>query len=70
MPPLGSGSIKGMRMISAEQAIGALQQVLDAGSGKPVVELGWIDQVRVAEARAVFRLNLPGFAQGQRDRIV
>ena len=59
-----------MGMISAEQAIRALQQVKDAGSGKPALDLGWIDQVRVADARAVFRLNLPGFAQGQRDRIV
>ena len=59
-----------MRMISAEQAIRALQQVTDAGSGKAAVELGWIDQVRIADARAVFRLNLPGFAQSQRDRIV
>ena len=57
-------------MISAEQAIQALQRVTDAGSGKPVVDLGWIDQVRVADSRAVFRLNLPGSAQGQRDRIV
>ena len=59
-----------MGMTSAEQAIRALQQVKDVGSGKPALDLGWIDQVRVADARAVFRLNLPGFAQGQRDRIV
>ena len=57
-------------MISAERAIQALQQVTDAGSGKPVMDLGWIEQVRVADARAVFRLCLPGVAQGQRDRIV
>jgi len=56
-------------MVSAEQANSVLAQVLDAGSGRAVTELGWIDQVRVAPPRAVIRLTLPGFAQGQRERI-
>ena len=54
---------------SAEQATKALEQIKDAGSGKTTLELGWIDQIRVAPPRAVFRLNLPGFAQSQRERI-
>ena len=56
-------------MTSAEQATKALEQIKDAGSGKTTLELGWIDQIRVAPPRAVFRLNLPGFAQSQRERI-
>ena len=57
-------------MNPVEQANHALQQVKDAGSGKSALELGWIEQIRISPPRAVFRLGLPGFAQGQRDRIV
>ncbi|MDP7998697.1 MAG: Mrp/NBP35 family ATP-binding protein [Synechococcus sp. SP1 MAG] len=57
-------------MTSAEQATKALEQIKDSGSGRTTLELGWIDQVRIAPPRAVFRLNLPGFAQSQRERIV
>ena len=57
-------------MNPVEQANHALQQVKDAGSGKSALELGWIEQIRISPPRAVFRLSLPGFAQGQRDRIV
>ena len=57
-------------MVSAEQANGVLEAVKDAGSGRSALELGWIDQVRVTAPRAIFRLNLPGYAQSQRDRIV
>ena len=56
-------------MTSAEQATRALEQIKDAGSGKTTLELGWIDQIRISPPRAVFRLNLPGFAQSQRERI-
>lgn len=58
------------RMISAEQATQALSDLRDAGSDRSLLDLGWLDQVRVSPPRAVIRLNLPGFAQGQRDRIV
>ena len=57
-------------MISAEQATQALSDLRDAGSDRSLLDLGWLDQVRVSPPRAVIRLNLPGFAQGQRDRIV
>ena len=57
-------------MTPVQQAAHALEQVKDAGSGKTALDLGWIDQIRVSPPRAVFRLNLPGFAQSQRDRIV
>ena len=57
-------------MTLVKQATHALQQVRDAGSGKTVLELTWIDQIRVAPPRAIFRLNLPGNALNQRGRIV
>jgi ATP-binding protein involved in chromosome partitioning len=51
----------------------ALQQALaplcDPGSGKSLLELGWIGQIRRQGERAVFRLALPGFAASQRERI-
>ena len=56
-------------MATAEQATTALKQVKDAGSGRPALDLGWIDNIRIAPPRAVIRLNLPSFAQGQRERI-
>ena len=56
-------------MVSVEQANGVLAQIQDAGSGRAVTELSWIDQIRVEGSRVVFRLALPGFAQGQRERI-
>ena len=51
---------------TARQALAPLR---DAGSGRSLLELGWIDAVRVEGSRAVFRLALPGFATSQRDRI-
>ena len=56
-------------MASVEQAQAALSAVQDAGSGRSLIELGWIQEPRLVADRAVFRLALPGFAQGQRDRI-
>jgi len=57
-------------MASVEQAQAALNAVQDAGSGRSLIELGWIQGPRLEGDRIVFRLALPGFAQGQRDRIV
>ena len=56
-------------MASVEQAVAALNAVQDAGSGRSLMELGWIQEPRLEGGRAVFRLALPGFAQSQRDRI-
>ena len=58
-----------LEMVTAEQAQSCLEQVKDAGSGRSAIELGWIEEVRVSPPRVVFRLSLPGFAQGQRERI-
>lgn len=67
--PLGSTQ-RNRCMAIAEQAAELLKGIVDAGSNRSVVDLGWLDRVRVDPPRAVLRLNLPGFAQGQRDRIV
>ncbi len=47
----------------------ALQDITDAGSGRSLGELGWIQQPRLVGERAVVRLALPGFAQSQQARI-
>ncbi len=57
-------------MTSAEQAQIVLDQLKDSGSGRSVVELGWLDQIRVDPPKAIVRLNLPDFALSQRDRLV
>jgi ATP-binding protein involved in chromosome partitioning len=54
---------------SSEQVLAALLPISDAGSGRSLLDLGWIQQPRLQGARALFRLALPGFAQSQRDRI-
>ncbi|MEB3296986.1 MAG: Mrp/NBP35 family ATP-binding protein [Cyanobacteriota bacterium] len=54
---------------SSEQVLAALRPITDAGSGRSLLDLGWIQQPRLQGDRALFRLALPGFAQSQRDRI-
>ena len=56
-------------MASADTLLQALQPLRDAGSGRGLVELGWISDLRHQGNRAVFRLALPGFAASQRERI-
>lgn len=56
-------------MATVEEALKALEPLRDAGSGKGLLELEWIQQLRLEANRAVFRLALPGFANGQRERI-
>ena len=56
-------------MASADTLLQALQPLRDAGSGRGLVELGWISDLRHKGNRAVFRLALPGFAASQRERI-
>ncbi len=55
-------------MTSSENARVVLGRVKDSGSGKSLLELGWLDQVRVDLPKAVVRLSLPNFAQSQRSR--
>jgi len=54
---------------SLDQVLAALGAISDAGSGRSLVELGWLQEPRLQGDRALFRLALPGFAQSQRDRI-
>jgi ATP-binding protein involved in chromosome partitioning len=54
---------------SLDQVLAALREISDSGSGRSLVELGWIQEPRLQGDRALFRLALPGFAQSQRDRI-
>ena len=51
------------------QALAALEPLKDAGSGRGLLELQWIQQVRLQGGRALFRLALPAFANAQRERI-
>ncbi|MFM9073396.1 MAG: hypothetical protein ACKOOC_08360, partial [Cyanobium sp.] len=46
------------------QAIDALRPLRDAGTDRPLLELGWISAVRVQGSRAIIRLALPNFAAG------
>ncbi|MEB3351231.1 MAG: Mrp/NBP35 family ATP-binding protein [Cyanobacteriota bacterium] len=56
-------------MTTAEQARSALAGLVDAGTGRSLLELGWVSEPRLQGNRAVFRLALPAFAGGQRERI-
>jgi ATP-binding protein involved in chromosome partitioning len=56
-------------MATADAALAALEPLRDAGTGRSLLELGWIAQVRCQGNRAVFRLALPGYATSQRERI-
>ncbi len=57
-------------MTSVSDANLALSKILDAGSKKNLIELGWIKNVRVIVPRSIITLALPSFANSQRERIV
>ncbi len=57
-------------MTTVEEANQALSKIIDTGSQKNVIELGWIKNVRVAVPRSIITLALPSYANSQRDRIV
>ena len=57
-------------MTTIEDANYALSKIIDSGSKKNVIELGWIKNVRVIIPRAIVTLSLPSFANSQRERIV
>jgi ATP-binding protein involved in chromosome partitioning len=48
----------------------ALASVCDAGSGRGLLDLGWIRRVRRRSPRAILELALPRFAASQQARIV
>ncbi|MFM7315153.1 MAG: P-loop NTPase, partial [Cyanobium sp.] len=47
-----------------------LGKLRDAGSGRSLLELGWIRRLRRRDGRAIFELALPRFAASQQSRIV
>ena len=57
-------------MTTVEEANYALSKILDTGSQKNLIELGWIKNVRVPIPRSIITLALPSYANSQRDRIV
>jgi ATP-binding protein involved in chromosome partitioning len=57
-------------MVTAEAARQALADLRDAGSGRSLLELGWLANLRLQQDRALIDLALPGFAASQRDAIV
>ena len=57
-------------MTTVEEANYALSKILDTGSQKNLIELGWIKNVRVVIPRSIITLALPSYANSQRDRIV
>ncbi len=57
-------------MTKVEEARDALSKIIDVGSKKNLMELGWIKNVRVLVPRSIITLALPSYANSQRDRIV
>ena len=57
-------------MTKVEEARDALSKIIDVGSQKNLIELGWIKNVRVLVPRSIITLALPSYANSQRDRIV
>ena len=69
---LGSGLLCprwAVGMPSDADVTAALDGLRDAGSGRSLLELGWITGPRLQNSRAVFRLSLPSFAHSQQGRI-
>ena len=56
-------------MATAAEAQAALGSIQDAGTGRSLIDLQWIQNLRLQDRRAVFQLALPGYATSQRDRI-
>ena len=57
-------------MTTVEDANNVLSKILDSGSKKTLIDLGWIKNVRVFLPRIIITLSLPSFANSQRERIV
>lgn len=56
-------------MLTDKEALNSLSCLKDSGSDRSILELGWIDQLIVRSPKVIVRLNLPSYAQAQRDRI-
>ncbi len=56
-------------MLTDDDAKKALFSINDLGTNKSIVELGWIEQLQIDPPKAIVRLQIPSYAQSQRDRI-
>ncbi|BBL86359.1 MRP protein-like protein (chromatophore) [Paulinella micropora] len=57
-------------MVSINEVLQTLANIVDQGSGHSIIELGWISRVKIQNHRVVLRLELPEFANTRRDIIV
>ncbi len=55
--------------MDVEQARNLLGQIEDSGSGRSILELNWLSELKLKPPKLVVRLSLPDFALAQRDRI-
>ncbi len=56
-------------MLTDDEAKKVLASIRDLGTNQSILELGWLEQVKVDAPKVIVRLNLPSYAQSQRDRI-
>ena len=56
-------------MTNLDEVISALNSIKDQVSGRSVVDLEWVGQIRVNPPRVIIRLSLPDAAIKQRERI-
>ena len=56
-------------MTNTDQVFSILKVLKDSSSGRSLIELGWLGQIRVDPPRIIVRLSLPDSATNQRDRI-
>jgi len=56
-------------MKTNEKVLKAFNSVIDVGSKRSIVELGWLEVVSERPPKIVERLTLPNFALAQRSQI-
>ena len=56
-------------MKTNEKVLQAFNSVIDVGSKRSIVELGWLEIVSVNPPKIVVRLTLPDFALAQRSQM-
>tara|TARA_B100000214_G_C23968674_1_gene628988 strand:- start:180 stop:1244 length:1065 start_codon:yes stop_codon:yes gene_type:complete len=56
-------------MTKTEEAIEALRTIKDENTGDSLIDLGWLNQVRINPPRSIVRMSLPEYALKQRTNI-
>ncbi len=56
-------------MLTDDDAKTLLSSIKDFGTDQSIVDLGWLEQVKVDAPKVIVRLSLPNYAQSQRDRL-